>query len=71
MGMPQDQNTLRSINQDFPKVKITRLDKRVNTFLWSERHSSVISEQDKPPAIAVTLKEIIETIQLSSSKIVR
>lgn len=69
MGMPQDQNTLRSINQDFPKVKITRLDKRVNTFLWSERHSSVIFEQDKPPAIAVTLEEIIETIQLSSSKI--
>lgn len=71
MGMLQDQNTLRSINQDFPKVKITRLDKRVNTFLWSERHSSVISEQDKPPAIAVTLAEIIETTQLSSSKIVR
>lgn len=50
MGMPQDQNTLRSINQDFPKVKITRLDKRANTFLWSERRSSVISEEDKPPS---------------------
>lgn len=71
MGMLQDQNHLRSINQDFPKVKITRLDKRVNTFLWSEHHSTVISEQDKPPAVAVTLEEIIETIQLSSSKIVR
>lgn len=62
MGMLQDQNTLRSINQDFPEAKIKRLDKRVNTFLWSEHDSSVISEQDKPLAVAVTLEEIIETI---------
>lgn len=71
MRMLQDQNTLRSINQDFPEAKITRLEKRVNTCLWSERHSSVISEQDKPPAVAVNLEDIIETIQLSSSKNVR